>query len=82
MSGGCYVGRCPGCGSVTSAIVIDNMHNEDAVKWRREVAKFCAQIIRDGDEVEKMSTEQVRESLARCKCQKPAKPSKQEVLAL
>ncbi len=78
----CYVGRCK-CGSVVSAVVIEPMGVQDAAKWRREVAKFCADNVRDGRDIEQMETEQVRVTLESCKCPDRKKPAaKQREMAL
>lgn len=56
-----YVGYCAGCGSMTSVAV-------DAPSFRKENARFLAQIVKDGDRVGRVTIEESRAQLKACVC--------------
>lgn len=51
-----YVGLCATCGACRACIVA----TADVPKWEREVAKFCAQMIRDGLTLERKTVGETR----------------------
>jgi hypothetical protein len=89
---GAYVGLCQQCGSCRAVIVetIDVPDLKAQGTWRREVAKFCAGVIRDGLRLEHCTVEEARAKEWNCgksgavdcpsRSSKKAKPAKQESL--
>lgn len=73
-----YVGYCKTCGGINACCVDDAAH-------RKETAKFCAEIVRRGDRLERKTVGYVRTEAFGlwCTChKKEEKPVKQEALAL
>lgn len=59
-----YIGICK-CGSVVSACVDDQER-----LGKKEIAKFCSETIKDGLILERITVEDARNRLERCKCNK------------
>ena len=53
----CYIGTCKECGACRAAIVAEGV---EVPKWNREVARFCAGVIRDGLKLETRTAAEVR----------------------
>lgn len=72
-----YVARCRGCGRLVYASVI----SDDDKERRREQAKDVAGLIRNGFDIERMTTEEVRKSDFVCNCpkQKPKDKNQTEM---
>lgn len=56
-----YAGRCPKCGHLCAAAVDEPTH-------KRDTAKFVADMMRDGLNVERVTCEYVRQNLLSCEC--------------
>jgi hypothetical protein len=75
-----YAGICPTCGHMCAACVDDDDR-------KRATAKFIAGMVRDGLRVERVTCEQVRQTLKMCSCKpnprkRGAQPAVQRALPL
>lgn len=67
----CYIGRRPGCGHIVGAIVDDG-------KRPRDVAKFVADMVRDGLTIERTVSSEARVELW-CDCDRAQRELFEEV---
>lgn len=75
VGGMSYIGRTKCCGRVVAACCDDDM----SAGWRREVAKFVADLVKGGYSVERVTDQYVRENLDFCECKGPRRKKKPDL---